>query len=65
MTQNEALSRVDCKTAEEARQHAIDFQSWAGDQSLSLGELAEWQSHFEALGERFGLTDEFKENGIL
>lgn len=53
------------KTAAEARQIAIDWQSWASEQSLSMGELAEWYSYFEELGKRFELTEEFAENGIL
>lgn len=62
------MERTDAEqigSREDARQHAIDWQHWMNDQSLSYGELAEWQSHFERLGERFDLTDEFKENGIL
>lgn len=50
---------------EKAREHAIEFQSWASTQSLSWGEVAEWQGHFEQLAARFDLTDEFKENGII
>ncbi len=55
-------------TAEEAHQYAIDWQNWAGDQEedgLSYGELSEWQVVFEDLAERFNLTEEFKENGII
>lgn len=52
-------------TIEEARQQAIDWQTWQAEQSLSLGELAEWQAHFERLAKQFDLTDEFKENGII
>lgn len=50
---------------EQAQQKAIDWQSWAGEQSLSQGELAEWSAYFEKLAKRFGLEDEFKENGII
>lgn len=53
------------KTQDEARQYAIDWQNWASDQSLSYGELAEWGAIFSELGERFDLTEEFKENGII
>jgi hypothetical protein len=52
-------------TEDEARQAAIDWQTWAADQSLSYGELADWAAAFETLGKKFNLTDEFKENGIL
>ena len=50
---------------EEARQKAIDWQSWASEQSLPYGELADWQSYFTDLAERYDLTEEFKENGII
>ena len=53
------------RTAEEARQFAIDWQNWQAEQSLSYGELAEWQAVFTTLAERFGLIEEFKENGII
>jgi hypothetical protein len=53
------------QTAEEARQQAIGWQHGLSEQSISYGELAEWQSYFETLAEKFDLTDEFKENGII
>lgn len=56
---------VDAQTREEARDHAIAYQAWAATQSQSWGEVAEWQAHFAKLAERFDLTDEFKENGII
>jgi len=52
------------KTEGEARQYAIDWQNWASEQNLSYGELAEWGAVFAKLGEKFNLTEEFKENGI-
>jgi hypothetical protein len=55
----------DIQTADEARQKAIDWQIWQQEESLSYGELAEWQGYFEMLAEKFNLTDEFKENGII
>lgn len=51
--------------ANEARDWAIEWQHWASEQSLSYGELADWADYFTELAERFNLTDEFKENGIL
>ncbi len=49
-----------------AQDYAIAWQTWVGERGdLSMGELAEWGSAFEALAERFGLTDEFRENGII
>lgn len=52
-------------SAEEARLNAIDWQTWQAEQSMSYGELAEWQEVFRVLAERFGLEDEFRENGII
>lgn len=60
------------KTQAEARQYAIDWQNWIGEQnteenpqSLYMSELLEWQAIFKTLGEKFDLTEEFKENGII
>ena len=54
------------KSSDEARQLAIDWQTWASEQSLSYSELAEWSDLFSVLTYRFPeLTDEFKENGII
>lgn len=53
------------KTKEEARMYAIEWSNWVGEQSLSYGELAEWGDIFTELAERFDLTEEFKENGII
>lgn len=50
-------------TEDQARNLAIDWQ--AIDYDWSYGELADWQAYFEELAERFDLTDEFKENGII
>lgn len=58
---------LDCvaKTADEARQLAIDWQNWQSEQSLYMSEVADWQAFFEALAKKFNLTDEFKENAII
>lgn len=56
---------ADVMTAEEATDLAIGWQMWMGEQSLSWGELAEWQGYFEGLADKFDLHDEFKENGIV
>ena len=53
------------ESADEARQYAIDWQNWQSEQSMSYGELAEWQSVFSALAQKFELVDEFTENGII
>jgi hypothetical protein len=50
------------------RNFAIDWQDWASTQSLSYGELAEWQGAIEQLAKATGdkdLLDELKENGII
>ena len=52
-------------TEEEARQLAIEWQHWQSEQSLSYGELVEWQVYFEALAKKFDLVEEFKENAIF
>lgn len=53
------------KSIDEAQQLAMDYQSWASEQSLSYSELGEFQAYFETLAEKFALTKEFKENGII
>lgn len=53
------------QSAEEARELAIDWQNWQAEQSLSMGDLAEFASYFTELAERYDLTDEFRENGII
>lgn len=52
-------------TAGEATQIAIDWQQWAGEHDLSYGVLLEWQAFFIALADKFDLTAEFSENGII
>jgi hypothetical protein len=59
------MKKRNITTQEEARQYAIQWQHWAGEQSLSYGELAEWGAYFQGLAELFDLTNEFKENGII
>jgi len=55
----------DIHTAEEARQYAIEWQQWASEQSLSYSELAIWGEIFTELADRYNLTEEFRENGII
>jgi hypothetical protein len=50
---------------ERAREEAIDWQMAASEQSLSYGELADAMAHFEKTGRRYGLLQEFRENGII
>ena len=56
---------TEIKTEEEARQMAIDFQEWVSHQDLSYSELADFSGYFETLAQKFNLTEEFKENGII
>lgn len=59
------MDKKNITTKEEARQYAIDWQQWASEQSLSYGQLIEWQTIFSALANKFDLREEFEENGIL
>lgn len=53
------------KTKEEARQIAIDWQSWQSRRTMSYADMLRWSEYFRALGKKFGLITEFKENGII
>jgi len=62
----------DIKTADEARQIAIDWQQWVGEQNevgkeptLSTTDLVEWHEYFKELAEKFDLAEEFEENAII
>lgn len=59
------MEKENITTADQARQYAIDWQNWQAEQAMSYGELAEWQSIFSNLADRFDLQEEFKENGII
>ena len=52
-------------TRGEARQQAIDWQREFSERSMSWGELLEETAYFEEMGNKFNLTEEFKENGII
>lgn len=47
-----------------ARDEAIEFSITSSAYDYSYGELLEKQQHFKKLAKRYGLTKEFKENGI-
>jgi hypothetical protein len=56
----------DVTSAAMARGQAIGWQDWQSEQSLSMSEVSDWQSYFEALADKFPeLKDEFKENAII
>lgn len=53
------------KQKERARDKAIVWQHEFADTSLSMLELAKAGNYFAKLGKRYGLTREFRENGII
>ncbi len=59
------MKMTDIKTKEEARSKAIDFQSWQSNKALSYEEIANLGTYFNNLASKFGLVDEFSENGII
>ncbi len=48
---------------EAARQEAIEYSM--SDKQYSYSELLEKITYFKRLGKKFGLIEEFKENGII
>lgn len=59
------MEQTEIHSVEEARQKAGDWRTWASEQDLSWEECVQWSGYFEQLALRFGLMDEFKENGII
>jgi hypothetical protein len=54
------------KSVDAARQLAIDYQMYAGENSLAYGELVYYQNRFEEIAERWPeLKEEFTENAII
>lgn len=49
---------------DKARQEAIDWQYQFADEYASYMDLMEAGDHFRAIGKRYGLLEEFRENGI-
>lgn len=65
-----AISTI--KSEDEARQMAIDWQTWASEQNqigeeptLYMSDMADWAAFFTELAAKFNLTEEFKEEGII
>jgi hypothetical protein len=57
---------VDKVTSEDqARDIAIEYQMYAGEHDLSYGEIVYFNNRLEDIASKFGLLDEFKENGVL
>ena len=50
---------------ENARQFAIEWQRETAKNALSWGEILEQQEKLKKIAKRYGLTKEFKENGII
>ena len=50
---------------ENARQKAIEWQLDFNNHNYSYGELIYFAEYFTKLAKRYGLTEEFKENGII
>lgn len=48
-----------------ARDEAISWQLSMEEHAYSYGELVYFQLHFERLARRYGLVQEFRENGII
>ena len=53
------------KTREQARQEVIKWQAKISNCNISFEELFIAQNYFIELGEKFNLTEEFQENGII
>lgn len=53
------------KGKERARQKAKDWQNDFSNHAYSYAELAEFAAMFRRLGRKYGLLQEFKENGII
>ena len=49
----------------QAREEAIEWQIAFSESNQSYAEMLEAQRRFQKLGKRYGLTKEFKENGII
>lgn len=47
-----------------ARQEAIDWQNDLFRDNRSYAEMQDAAEHFKKLGKRYGLLNEFRENGI-
>lgn len=62
------LTRIEGKTYKEQKENlrnfAIEWQQDAAENNLSWTEMIYWQGWFERMGRRFGLLNEFRENGI-
>ncbi len=53
------------KGKEKARQEAIKWQADFCNHNYDMVECLRWLWYFEKLAKRYGLSAEFKENGII
>ena len=53
------------RAKENARQKAMDWQTEYYNNNYSYGELIAFAEYFTRLAKRYGLTEEFRENGII
>ena len=59
------MELIQAQTVDEARQVAVNWQHWQSERSMSWEQVLTWQRYFEELARKFGLEEEFKENGII
>lgn len=50
---------------EKARKEALEWKEHLSEHDYSESEITEYQEHFRKLGRRYGLMQEFYENGII
>lgn len=53
------------KAKEKAKNEAIEWQLDFCNHNYSYGELTYYNDYFSRLARRYGLVNEFKENGII
>lgn len=53
------------ETRDQAHDFAVRWQRWSGERRLSHNQLNDWLREFEKLAEKFDLTEEFCENGVI
>jgi len=59
------VSPVPINSADELRNLVLDWREWVDEQALSWEELVDWLVLWEWAAGEFGLTEEFRENGII
>lgn len=50
---------------ERARARVMEWLDVMGSESMTWGEMAEWQARIERTARRYGLTRELRDNGII